>query len=37
MPTVVEKSGTNVGREDASPTNPKKVRSGKRKTKIQTT
>ena len=35
MSTVVEKPGNNMGGETASPTNPKKGRPGKRKTKMQ--
>ena len=36
MPTVIDKSGTTMGGEAASPTNPDKGRAVNRKTKMQT-
>ena len=36
MPTVIEKLGTTMGGESASPNNPEKGRAGNFKTKIQT-
>ena len=36
MPTVIDKSGTTMVAEAASPTNPKKGRTGNCKTKTKT-